>query len=95
MIAGLEYNLGEDPHWENNLERSGHRWNTVKQYKEILGSEYYMKFWGQPKITMDIQVEVSNCVTDLYNVVAGELSDESGTLPVLGMAQAQLTSLIS
>ncbi len=43
---------------------------------------------------MDRQVEERNCVTDLNNVVAGELSDESGTLPVLGMAQAQLTSLI-
>ncbi len=43
---------------------------------------------------MDRQVEVSTCLTYLDNVVAGELSDESGTLPVLGMAQAQLTSLI-
>jgi hypothetical protein len=39
-------------------------------------------------------MEVSNCVTYLDNVVSGELGDESGTLPVLGMAQAQLTSLV-
>jgi hypothetical protein len=72
------------------LEKPGDTQIKHCQKKSGNPSEYYLSFGRKPKITM----EVSNCVTHLDNVVAGELSDESGTLPVLGMAQAQLTSLI-
>ncbi len=74
------------------MDRSGDcRFNTVIKISRNPSEHWYcLKFGRHPKIT----IEVRNSVTDLDNVVAGELGDESGTLPVLGMAQAQLTSLI-
>ncbi len=77
-------NLGSDPHWEEKLDRFGDT-QTKHCHKNIKNSKRtFLVIW---KATKDH-------VTHLDNVVAGELSDESGTLPVLGMAQAQLTSLI-